>query len=426
MKAKQILLFIVLQLASCFISFSLFAQIPTSGLVAYWPMNGNFNDAGPNAIHGTNAGATATTNKFGAASSAMNFSNPGSTVPQYATHPINAALNFTGTQNFTISLLAYASSPYVHAGGFYDNGVNSGGPAVWFWSSPYPEIRFNYKNGSIGVPNGSFSLGTWYHITCVRDNGALKTYVNGILKATGTEGTQTPSYPLPARFGTMYYSGFSPPEYNGLNGKIDELRIYNRALSAGEIAGLASTTLPLVLTDLSAVKNSSGVILNWKTYNEQNASHFEIERSSDGNNYTMIGRVNAAGNSQDTRLYHFTDNTPLTGTGFYRLRMVDIDNKFSYSRVVAVTSTSGIKDLLQLFPNPVTDVLQLQLQSDKKETATLSITTIAGQVILQRELQLAEGSNAFSIPVKSFQSGHYYVTIHTSSGRQTLPFIKNQ
>jgi hypothetical protein len=224
----------------------------------------------------------------------------------------------------------------------------------------------------------------------------------------------------------MYYSGFSPPEYNGLNGKIDELRIYNRALSAGEIAGLASTTLPLVLTDLSAVKNSSGVILNWKTYNEQNASHFEIERSSDGNNYTMIGRVNAAGNSQDTRLYHFTDNTPLTGTGFYRLRMVDIDNKFSYSRVVAVTSTSGIKDLLQLFPNPVTDVLQLQLQSDKKETATLSITTIAGQVILQRELQLAEGSNAFSIPVKSFQSGHYYVTIHTSSGRQTLPFIKNQ
>jgi hypothetical protein len=70
--------------------------------------------------------------------------------------------------------------------------------------------------------------------------------------------------------------------------------------------------------------------------------------------------------------------------------------------------------------------LQLQLQSDKKETATLSITTIAGQVILQRELQLAEGSNAFSIPVKSFQSGPYYITIHNATGRQTLPFIKNQ
>ena len=133
---------------------------PTVGLVAYWSMNGNFNDAGTNAINGTNVGATATTNNVGTANAAMNFSNPVSTVVQYGSHPVNANLNFGTAQDFSICFSVFANSPFVHNGGFYDNNLNYSGPGVWFWNSGgFPQVQFNFKNGSVGTTNGAFPLG---------------------------------------------------------------------------------------------------------------------------------------------------------------------------------------------------------------------------------------------------------------------------
>jgi hypothetical protein len=107
----------------------------TVGMVAYYPLNGNCTDAGPNNISATNFGATATTNRAGQANSAMNFANPSSTVPQYVTHAVNANTSFGTNQNFTIAFAVFANSPFVHTGGFYDNNLNYGGPGVWFWNS---------------------------------------------------------------------------------------------------------------------------------------------------------------------------------------------------------------------------------------------------------------------------------------------------
>lgn len=99
---------------------------PISGLMAYWPTNGNFTDAGPNNITGTNYGATATTNNASVANKAMAYSNPSSPVVQYATHPANANLNFGTAQDFSISFSVLTTST-PHAGGIYDNMLNYGG-----------------------------------------------------------------------------------------------------------------------------------------------------------------------------------------------------------------------------------------------------------------------------------------------------------
>ena len=299
------------------------AQPVISGLVASWKMNGNFNDASGNGINGTNVGATAATNKAGQANSAMAFSNPTSTVSQYATMPVNAAINFPATQNYSISMLVFVNSPFVPNGGLFDNNLNYGGYGFWVWLYPTLELRFFSRGNSIGAL--SFPIGSWVHITGVRNNGILNLYVNGILKSSGAEGTLTPTYVYKSVFGTMFYSPYTPPYYNGFNGKLDEVTIYNRALSNAEIASLASALLPLKLGDFSAIKKSTGTVLYWQTISETNTKSFQIERSTDGSNFTTIGEVKANGNSSQPLNYQFADASVQNTTIFYRLRMEDLD-----------------------------------------------------------------------------------------------------
>lgn len=116
-------------LAALFIYTAAFAQ-PTAGLMAYWRMDGNYVDAGPNFINGTNSGSTATANNKAVANAAMAYANPAAAVVQYATHPVNANLSFGINQDFTIDFSMLTTSQ-PHAGGIYDNNLNYGGPGVF-------------------------------------------------------------------------------------------------------------------------------------------------------------------------------------------------------------------------------------------------------------------------------------------------------
>lgn len=426
MNLRSTLLLVLTVMLTCLFCFSVFSQIPSSGLVAYWPMNGNYTDAGPNGIHGTNAGSTATTNKFGVAANAMDFNNPTATVSQYATHPVNSNLSFGTAQNFSVSFLCYFKSPWVHTMGLYDNNLNYNGPGIWFWQSGgvgQYRFQFNYRNGSLAsTPQ---PLDTWLHVTCTRTSGTLRIYINGILNASGAEGTGTPAYSYPARFGTMFYQSLSPPNYNPLHGRMDELRIYNRALSAAEIGGLAITTLPLTLGDFNAVRQNNSIQLNWLTRSEENTNYFEVERSADGVQFSPIGRIPAAGQSTDTRHYQFTDIQPLGGTGFYRLRMTDQDQTFRYSKIVAVRQAREGSDLhVQLFPNPASSLLQWQIQSSRIQMATVQIHNGAGLLYYQQQIRLAEGLNSNSIPLSHLPPGFYLLTVDTGEGRRAERFLK--
>lgn len=405
-----------------------FAQ-PTSGLVAYWRMDGNFNDSTSNAINGTNTGATATTNNFGVANKAMDFNNPTSTVVQYATHPINAALNFSGTQNFTISFAFYINSPWVHNGGLYDNCLNYAGPGIYIWKpGSAPNLQFNYKN--LSLASTSIPLATWKYGTFVRDNGTLKIYIDGVLNATGPEGTTSPNYSFAARFGTMFYNASAPPNYNPLHGKMDQMRIYNRALTQAEITQLYNlylTPLPVKLSSFTAVNKNNTIGLNWQTQYEQNSSHYNIQRSTDGTNFTDIARVAAAGNSNLLRNYSYNDilNTALQSqkTVFYRLHSVDIDGKFAYSQVIAMHL--GKKEMqLLVSPNPAKDILQVQTNSSTGGNASLFITDATGRLLYQKELQLLQGTNSIPVNISLLKTGAYNVRLVNGTVSYIKQFIK--
>jgi hypothetical protein len=241
---KKTLLFLLCS----FFSLSGYSQAPTNGLVAYWPFDGNLNDSGSNGINGTNFNATFSSNVFAESNKAVDFSNTNpsiTTVNQYGSHPANANLNFGLADDFSIDFNAYIKTPYIHAGGFYDYGTNSYATGVWYWNqNGFLQLQFNFGNGSVGSTNGGLLYDTWQHITAVKTGTLIKIYINGILNASANAGVTTPNYSsVTGRFGAMYFSSFSPPQYNGANAKMDELRIYNRALTDEEITTLYQLNL---------------------------------------------------------------------------------------------------------------------------------------------------------------------------------------
>ena len=419
MKLKQLLLLFFLLITSCLLSFSLFAQT-TAGLLAHFKLDGNTTNTGPANVTASAISTTYTTNNAGGANKALQF---GGSLTSYIDFTDNSNLDFTGTQNFTISFSFYFNGSTTS--GLLDNCLNYGGWGVWLWSTVAGtwNLQFNYKNNSVGSAAATaFTIGTWHYVAAVRNNGTISLYIDGVFRLSAAEGTTAPTYPINMIAGAMAYGSFSPPRYNAFGGKIDEIRVYNRALSAAEIVTLTPFSLPSKLGDLTAAKKTSGIQLNWETFTEQNTSRFEIERSADGTHFNSIGNVAAAGNSADKKYYSFTDNLPSGGTNFYRLKLVDTDGALTYSKVVAVKNHNLLT--LQVFPNPVSDVLQVQFPLSKKEAVQINITDAAGKTVYTKQLQLNEGNNAVSIPVHHLPKGMYYLVVDGSSGRQSKTFIR--
>jgi hypothetical protein len=173
--------------------------------------------------------------------------------------------------------------------------------------------------------------------------------------------------------------------------------------------------LPVTLSHFNAtllpVENEkASVKVDWTTTAETNSDRFEIERSGDTKNWASIASVNAMGESRITNNYSFTDHSPLEGTNYYRLKMVDADETFAYSsiKVVKLQSTSSVK----IYPNPVTETIFID-EKILDQLSGVSIQTQRGNTILtsNNKNDISKGLN-----VKNLNSGLYFVNLKYSSG----------
>jgi len=171
-----------------------------------------------------------------------------------------------------------------------------------------------------------------------------------------------------------------------------------------------TTSLPVNLVSFNGKEVEKTAVLSWRTTSESNASHFEIERSTDVRNFQNIGRVEAAGNSTVLKDYSFKDTqfTNLAPVTYYRLRSVDVDGTFSYSRVINLTSSEILA--MKAYPNPVKEMVTVDInKAYLGSQATLS--TIAGvtlrQVVINQE--------HFKIDMTSYNAGLYLFRIDDGS-----------
>ena len=173
----------------------------------------------------------------------------------------------------------------------------------------------------------------------------------------------------------------------------------------------SSTPLPITLTSFFAdLTFNNQVNLNWTTESELNNKGFEIYRSENAIDFNPIGFIDGAKNSSDIAYYNYVDENPFSGYSFYRLKQIDFDGKFEYSKIVTV-HVSG-SDPIGLYPNPINNQLII---SRIKENLDYQIINANGQT-LQRGIAIPNKS----ILITDLPNGFYYILIN----HQSLKFIK--
>lgn len=132
-----------------------------------------------------------------------------------------------------------------------------------------------------------------------------------------------------------------------------EVKFTVNGFSAFFVTGQSAVALPVTLVSFQAQRKESKVHVSWQTSSEVNASHFEIERSGNGKTWQTMGNVQTNGDGKG--IYEHIDASPLSNINYYRLKMVDRDGSYSYSRIVSASMMNIIQVLkVSVYPNPVT------------------------------------------------------------------------
>jgi len=187
----------------------------------------------------------------------------------------------------------------------------------------------------------------------------------------------------------------------------------------------AGPLLPINLLDFRARQTPENTVaLDWETSQEQNSSYTEIQRGYTGKDFVTIGRVKAAGNSNLTKSYSFVDDAPLPGNAFYRLRFVDLDGSFKFSKVLVMNSAIAAK-AVQVLKNPFHDHLSVRVGSTGSDQLNLTLTDLQGRIYMRRVYSTQAGNNFIDLyPSGSMAGGIYLLNVRGAAVNQTIKVLK--
>lgn len=194
----------------------------------------------------------------------------------------------------------------------------------------------------------------------------------------------------------------------GMSGTFSSVTLdpaYTYTIEPSRVILTKTATLPVSWGSFNAVSKGNKVALDWTTLMEENTSHFIIEHATDPAHFSPVAQVQAKGNSTYTAKYQFTFNTPdLSKTNYFRIKQVDIDGKSSYSATRSVKFDKGLAVAIQVYPNPVKDLLQLNIQ---RENIQVMLVDQSGRTLQQRSVQPGQST----IDMQSLPTGIYQLVI---------------
>ena len=196
-------------------------------------------------------------------------------------------------------------------------------------------------------------------------------------------------------------------------------------------AGLQPGTLPVDLVSFTGYWNQKADVneLNWITASEINNDYFEVQRSLDLNgSFIKVGEVAGNGTSSTIKEYSFDDaDISLSGTYFYRLKQVDYNGDFEYSKVIAVDVNRIGKAYVNVVRNPVQSELSLELFTEDGAMATFALYDINGRLVenvLQNSFRIQRGINRMSVNTERMHTGQYILAVTIADERFIKKIIK--
>jgi hypothetical protein len=359
-----------------------------------------------------------------------------------------------------------------------DSTANNGSSVFMLgYNSSNSHFQFSLSANTMNQVTSSTEViaGKWYHIACVYNGNTavqeLRLYVNGHLENTETLAGNISAIPATAKLylGQMAY----PTDVSGMfNGYIDEASVWKIALGKTQIdsiinypesvmgnsykrAGLISywdftntlnsnvydlassgingkfgsvTKLPLELVSFTASSISGKVDLKWVTEAVLINDYFSVERSKDGQNFTLVGTKNGVTNIGSPIEYKYADANPYIGINYYRLKQNNSEGTYRYSSVIAVNTSlkSPVAENLTAHLNPYTGTINVNYSSLSDGIVEASLYDIYGRVVKKIQTEVNSGTNIFSINDNSGLSVGVYMLeiLNGSNTKQLVKIIK--
>lgn len=284
--------------------------------------------------------------------------------------------------------------------GLYAQRVNSSGTSLWTTDGVLVcgLIDNQYFTPVIAADNSSGAAFAWQDPRSGQDalyaqhldasaNPTLP--INGVAVCTASGGQSVPA---------MVYNSngtgiLAWEDFRGADGDV-----YANRLTANGV-------LPSTLLNFTATKQDADAALKWKTANEINTQEFALERSIDGLHFSTIATIAASGTASNN--YVYTDRSLPAGVLYYRLRMIDVDGRFSYSPIVRLgdRSVTGV----QIYPNPVSTELTISYGGTASGDLLIRLTNLQGQLVRQWK---EPSASQLRINLSSIPSGSYQLSVN--------------
>jgi hypothetical protein len=350
----------------------------------------------------------------------MHYNNAGADVNEYLEVLVQAYIVIGPTFPVLDSIFLYNSSGVIYKKLAISNLTLFNNP-LWFGGSF--DARFGYyifPNGEDFADSGKIELRGVLNYPIASSYGTISTVV---YNSTGVIYTQSAYLATPIVHTSVIHEDENSQAGYSLNFcNLDDNATWSANILP-ETIGVANPCIsweliPITLSSFDYTINNKNIVLNWTTSQEINSDHFEVERSSDGIHFVSLGNVRAAGNSNSTRHYSFVDTHP-NYLNHYRLKSVDVDGKFNYSRLLYVKMMAA--NPLVIGQNLVTSNLEVQVNTDQANAGDIIIYDFSGREVIH----LKAKSGAQNINVSALGAEKYIIRLRTNDGQvYTGQFVK--
>ncbi|WP_170110238.1 LamG-like jellyroll fold domain-containing protein [Flavilitoribacter nigricans] len=400
----------------------------TTGLIAYYPLDGNGNDESGNELDGTVTGALNTADRFGQGGAALHFDG----IDDHILVPNNDLLN-PGTGPFSVSLWVQADDPTGGPQMLFQKGtsgtVDGPHPGLWLRLDDYGDGNHIQASLTDGVPPGTFVGSTnplfvdqdWHHVVFQRTGSHVELWVDLQLVASLEDsrfrglsgdgnliiGAQNPWEP----------GGNFPFIHNHFEGSLDEVRYYGRALSPAEIRAVANTYCPeeLIVDEApnylhyqaAAELSTSGTVTVGEQTVFQAGSRIVLNPGfSVQPGVSFIGKIEDCNEAQMPNTRLIPDALPFDQT--------------------ASTNVTEHTLGLTAVPNPFRSDLQLSIRTDQLQPAHLQLLDMNGRSleVIFTDRWLEAGEHRFSLDVSGLSPGMYFLNLRTPEQQLTKKIIK--
>lgn len=225
--------------------------------------------------------------------------------------------------------------------------------------------------------------------------------------------------PNPSFNGTIVFNYSATDSHN---------QVSNVATYTIPVTSTTQVVLPVNIVSFTGNINNKLVQLNWQTSQENNSSYFEVQRSSNGSNFEPISTITAKGNIGTLSTYQEKDDL-FFYTGkvvYYRLKMVDTDGKFKFSKVLVITpNTASTVNTLKAWPLPFTSQLTAGYSSELSGEIKVNLTNMNGSRMASSSATVQKGYNSINInQAQTIPSGTYLLTITSNGKSESIKVVK--